>query len=393
MKTILLGLLLAAPSFAATLAFDDIGARVNKANPELRAARWMIAEARARQLGAGRLQNPELEIQMSDGRRGDRAMQAMVMQRFPLTGRLHLEKAVTGTAIAAAEAEVADKRRMLVAEAEAMALKVQALRRRIEIAESRAKLADELAAVATARVAADGASLQASQLRLDAVSQRTDIRMMDVEAAGMTEQLKGMLGVPVAEPLSLAGALPQSTPVPVASGVNQRADVRAARLRANAAEQAIGAAEARRYEDVGVGVGGEVARRDGMDDSMVMLKLSVPLPLWNKNEGEIAESKAMAGRAKDETAATLRKAQAESAAARAELDRMRPLVNELRDTILPMAQEQLTRTREAWVRDAANFDDLQRARDQLLKVETSIADAQRDYHIALARWRAATSNF
>lgn len=393
MKILLLGLLATASACAATVSFDDIGARVNAANPELRAARWVIAEARARHLGAGRLQNPELEIEARSGGRGNQSLEAMVMQRFPVTSRLRLEKAATGLAIAAAEAEVADKRRMLVADAEGMALQVQALRRRIEIAESRAKVADELAAVASARVAADGASLQASQLRLDAASQRSEIRMLDAEAAAMNEQLKGVLGVPVGESLKLTGTLPQSLPAPAASSVANRADVRAARIRSAVAGRVIGVAEAKRYDDVGVGIGGEVSRQDRMDESMAMLKLSVPLPLWNRNEGDIAEAKAMAGRAGDEVAAALRKAQTEAAAARAEMERLRPLVREFREQLLPMAQDQLARTREAWVRDAANFDDLQRARDQLLKVETSVADALRNYHLALTRWRAATSNF
>ena len=89
---------------------------------------------------------------------------------------------------------------------------------------------------------------------------------------------------------------------------------------------------------------------------------------------------------------TVRKAEAEARAAATEMDHLRPLVVELREQVLPLAKRQVDQTRAAWGNGKARYDDLLRARDQWLRVETAVSNALRDYHLALVRWRAATSN-
>ena len=383
---------------AAEISLDGIAARVEAGNPALRAARWLVEEARGGHLGAGRLMNPELEAEfkaMSRGQPG--GVEMMLMQKFPLTGRLRLEKQATGAMIREAEAEVRDRRRMLVAEAEAIALRILASRRQIEIASRQAAVAEEWANVAAARVASDETALESGQMRLDATMQRSEIRELESEAAAMGEELKGMLGIPVAENLRLTGTLPETLPRAAAGAVTGRPDVAAARWRATAAAHEENLAQAKRYDDVGVGLTGKYDRVNDdfgkpMRDAMLGVRLSLPIPLWNRNEGEVVTKKAAHARAAAEVDATVRKAEAEARAAATEMDHLRPLVVELREQVLPLAKRQVDQTRAAWGNGKARYDDLLRARDQWLRVETAVSNALRDYHLALVRWRAATSN-
>ena len=181
---------------AGEITLASVPRQVAKANPELTAARFMIEEARGRYLGSGRRMNPEIEVtgrRMTEGREG--GFSVGLMQKFPVTARLRLEKAVTTAQIVAAEAEVADKQRILTAEAESMAVKILAMRAEISIAERQASLAEKLTEIATARAAANESAIDAAQMRLEARTQRNAIRRRQAGIAAMTEALKPMLGL------------------------------------------------------------------------------------------------------------------------------------------------------------------------------------------------------
>src|SRR5690349_5888709 len=83
-------------------------------NPTLAAARLRIEEARGRLQNSGRLSNPELEGSfMKSPNTPEHSIELGVMQRFPLTGRLRLERAVSRAELTAAEAEVQDEARKI----------------------------------------------------------------------------------------------------------------------------------------------------------------------------------------------------------------------------------------------------------------------------------------
>src|SRR4026208_58916 len=74
-------------------------------NLTLAAARLRIDEARGRLSQAGRFSNPEVELELNRNIRApEGAVGVTLMQKFPLTARLRLEKAVTRAELAAAEA-------------------------------------------------------------------------------------------------------------------------------------------------------------------------------------------------------------------------------------------------------------------------------------------------
>ncbi|HEX8309981.1 MAG TPA: hypothetical protein VF614_01610, partial [Chthoniobacteraceae bacterium] len=106
----ILGLVLTQAAYAANgvqLTVDNVAEYARQKSPQLSAARYRIEEARGRLEGAGRLTNPELEVEFAqDTRMPERVFAVAFMQRFPLTARLRLEKAVSAAQVAAAAAEV-----------------------------------------------------------------------------------------------------------------------------------------------------------------------------------------------------------------------------------------------------------------------------------------------
>ena len=385
------GLLASAP--AVTL--DNIERQVAAKNPDLVAARFMIDEAKGRHLGAGRLMNPEVEVNgrhMTVGREG--GLGVGVMQKFPVTARLRLEKAVTAAQIAAAEAEVADKQRMLVAEAEAMAVKIIAMHAEVGIQASQATLAEKLTEIATARAAANESAIDAGQMRLEARQQRNSIVKLQAEIAAMNESLKPMLGLAASDALEVTGSLPEAHAPGRATPGDARPDIQAALHRVNATGQSVDLAKAKKWEDISAGVMVDHART--MDEpmglrneTMIGVKVSIPLPFWNKNQGEIAEATAMRSRAEADVQALRLKAGGEVASAKKEMDRLLPFITENTTQLLPLARQQIERVREAYANNKASLQDLLRARDQLLMVEMDRVKALRDFHLAKVRWKAA----
>jgi outer membrane protein, heavy metal efflux system len=380
---------------AGEVTLASVPQQISRANPDLRAARFMSEEARARHLGAGRLMNPEIELsgrRMTEGREG--GISVGLMQKFPVTARLRLERAVTAAQIAAAEAEVADKQRMLVAEAEGMTIKILSMRAQIGIAENQAALADKMAELSTARAAANELAIEASQMRLEARLARTSIRRMQAEIAGMTESLKPMIGLRATEQLEVTGVLPPAGIPSSQRPGDDRPDIQAALHRVAAAGQSVNLAKAKKWEDLSGGIMVDRARSMDMpegleNETMVGVRLSIPLPFWNKNQGEVAEASAMQARAVAEVDALRLKAAGEAAAARKEMQRLLPFLTESTDQLLPLAKKQIELVRDAYSNNKASVQDVLRARDRLFMVEMNITEALRDFHLARVRLKAA----
>ena len=80
---------------ALVVSLKSIPDRVSKQNPSLAAARYRIAEAQGRHHQSGRRNNPELELDFAhNGYFNEGEINIGITQRFPVTNRLALEKAV-----------------------------------------------------------------------------------------------------------------------------------------------------------------------------------------------------------------------------------------------------------------------------------------------------------
>ena len=110
---------------------ESVGARIRAQNPDLAAARLRIQEAVGRLNQSGRLTNPDLETSFEhDSTFREGKFEVGFSQRFPVTGRLRLEKELSATELKAAEAEVREVERQLSASAKGLVVKVLATRQR-----------------------------------------------------------------------------------------------------------------------------------------------------------------------------------------------------------------------------------------------------------------------
>ncbi len=389
---------IAAGSGGLSLTLDGVDEQVRRHNPQLAAARLRIEEARGRLDSAGRLANPELDFEYAQNvRMPERGFRLEFMQRFPLTGRLRLEKAVSRSQLAAAEAEVRDAERRLAADARALAVKLLALRQQRAVRVKQIAASRELGDFMTRRVASGEASqVDAAQVQLERSQLDTALLLLDSEQAALLGELRPLLGVTAPAPVEIRGELPMPAGTPPGRvNMERRGDYQAAQHGASAARESAALTMANKWADIGVGLTAEHARTEdapqGFErDTMVGLKFSLPLPLWNANEGRIREANATAARAGKELDALAVQIRGEVAGARGEMAGLAKVVASIADDLIPQAVKIEEQRRNSYGIGQSAFTEVVRARGGRFELEVQLVTALRDYHLARTRYLAAT---
>jgi len=375
---------------------NSIGDRVRSQNPDLGAARLRIGEALGRHVQSGRLSNPELNIDLShDPRFRERGAQVGFSQRFPITNRLTIEKRVSAIELKAAEAEVREVERGIVAEARQGVVRVLATRQRRTLVEKQIELSNEFSNyLGEAAKKGEGSSLDAGQARLEASSLALEQRQLAASEVAEIGALKPFLGVRPGEPLYVSGPLPEPIVPKADADPTKRPDYQAAVLNAQAAQQSIELERVKKYDDVSAGVFAGANRTEdapnGYDtEGLVGVRLSIPLPLWNKNEGAVMEARARSERMEKEASALSRTIRLEAGSAKAEMEEWAKLLSEVGGELLPQAEAQAKAAEDAFRQGQGEIQTVFRAREKRVQLAGARLDALREFHLARVRYESA----
>lgn len=287
----------AAPPGALDLRAALVTARAR--NADLAAARARVAEARGELTGASVLlrENPELELGAgprwadAPGSRRHVGREAALSQRLEVAGQRGHRMDRSSAEVAAAEAEAAAAERTLELAVATAFFRALGAQERERIAVEHERLALELLEIARARDergAASPVELNAARVRAAEASRR--LLRARAEEEGSRARLAPLLGLVPATPLALAGGLPGPGALPpgIEAGVDRRPEVRAAARRLEAARAAASLASAVAWPDVRVG-----ARWSTEEASRTLLgTVSIPIPLFQRNQGERERSRA-----------------------------------------------------------------------------------------------------
>lgn len=393
----LLGALAAqAGSSGLIVTFENIPNRIRRDNPELAAARFRIAEARGHLRQAGRLPNPELGVGLEHNHRfQEGSFEFELSQRFPVTDRLLREKTISALEVRTAEAEVTEVERQLVASARSTLVEVLALRQQRQLRQEQAAVAKALVEfVSKAAEAGELSAIDAGQARLDAARYPAEIRQLTAQEVAALGSLKPLLGMKTNEVLNVTGSLPPATLPDDEIDLARRPDYQARQLAAQAAREGVSLEEARRYEDIEAGLAAGLERSEDAPEGfetegIVGLRLKVALPFWDKNEGNIEAAKARAERHQHEIKALAHQIRHEADAARREMAEWNKMINEISDSLLPLAAEQAAQSQTAYRDGFADLQTVLRAREQELQLAASQIEALRNFHLARIRFEAA----
>ncbi|MDP4848297.1 MAG: TolC family protein, partial [Akkermansiaceae bacterium] len=129
---------------------------------------------------------------------------------------------------------------------------------------------------------------------------------------------------------------------------------------------------------------------DGLEnEGIIGFKLSIPLPFWNDNQGNIDAATAIRNRKEREVAALQRDIMHESATAVAEMRQWGALISELNDKLLPLAKEQTDLLEKAYLQGQGDLQAVLTSREQTLDLQASRLDAMREFQLARIRYQAS----
>jgi len=390
--------LMAEPAVIVTL--TTVSDRVRSQNPDLAAARFRIKEALGRLNQSGRLTNPDLETSLEHNPRfREGKLEIGFSQRFPLTQRLRLEKEASATELKAAEAEVRDVERRLIADARTAIVNVLSIRQRRQLLKEQTELSNSFAGFLTeAAGKGEASSLDAGMAKLEAASIITELKQLDAEEAAMAGTLKPLLGMQPGSAMSIGGSLGEPIVPRGSLDPSARPDLQAAQWEAKAAGQGVILEQARRYDDVEAGVFAAGERTEDApegyeNEALVGFRLKVALPFWNKNEGAIQEAEARKSRKAKEASALSRAIRLDAEAARKEMEQWAKLVIELRSSLQPLADEQAKLSEEAFRNGQGEIQTVFRSREKSLQLAGARIDALRQFHLARVRYETALATY
>lgn len=374
---------------------DGVVREALEKNPEMQAARNRIAEAEARARTIGRLVNPELDMEIAGGRDAEGRVELGIMQRFPLTSRLRLERVLSGMDIEIARAEIRNQERLLETSVRSAFYELVFVRaaqtmghKQVDVAKIFAKLLNEGAKEGF------GSMLDGQQAELVASILQTQIELLATDEVRALGRLNSLLGRPAEGVLLINEKLNFPNQVPAQRGLGTRADLQLAELLVQAGAKHISLAQASRWEDVGVGIFVEGERftdePEGIEPEVLAgVRFSIPLPIWQNGEGKVAEKSALHKRLEQELAGLQQSASNEVAMTYRVLTIRHRVARELTDKMVPLAQQQVETAEAAYQRGELAIENVFRARERVVETESAALEARKNYFLSYVEWQAA----
>lgn len=355
------------------------------AQPALRAAAHEVAANEAAAGDAGRFPNPELDYLREGQRAGTRTTTVQIRQPIELGGKRRARVALAEGAVALARTELAARRQDLRADAIAGFYALLIAQEREVLAHSLVELARRGADVAARRVAAGKSSpIDATRARLAVVDASSELGRASGEVAIARTTLAALTGLP-AETLTLASRGADKPPAVKPLAALQAAlggSLAVQRARGQLAAQAaqVEVERAARMPDVTVSVGSQ--RDEELGRRQAVVGLSLPLPLFNRNQGKLGAALRRMDGAQDELAAVQASAAAELAGLHTRYEVARNEAASLREEVLPAARSAHALTLKGFEYGKFSFLDV-------LDAQRSLFQAQaRHWNVLLEAWRA-----
>jgi cobalt-zinc-cadmium efflux system outer membrane protein len=372
---------------AGPLSLDAALALAFQANAELRAAAHELEAVDAAVIQAGVLPNPDLATLIEDTRRETRSTTLQLNQPIELGGKRAARVEAAERARDAAGADLAARRSKIRAGLIAAFFDTLIAQERVRLAGESAELARRGTAAAARRVAAGKVSpVEETKARVAEAGVKVELAQAASALRSARQRLAAFWGNPSprfaaalgqAETLPVAGHPDDLVPRLDATPLMRRAGLEVERRRALSDVE-----RARRIPDVTVSLG--VKRDEQLGRNQAIVGLSIPLPLFNRNQGNVAEALRREDKARDELAATRIRLQNEAAQAWERLETARSEAATLAGEVLPGAQAALAAATKGFELGKFGFLDVLDAQRTLFQARSQHLRALAEAHRARA---------
>jgi outer membrane protein, heavy metal efflux system len=392
------------------LSANELITRALASNQELAAARLEIDRARARVQQAGLRPNPTLDFEQTNGvfnSPGERVMTVGVSVPLELGGKRTRRLNLAQAELEVAQAEVAERERRLAAEVRAAYVEAMAAQRELNITEGLNRLDTQTVRVVEVRVKeGDAAPLEANLLRVEVDRLRARRALLEGRLQAALLKIKILAGIAPTDALQVREELaqpllrepPAALDAAIEIALRTRPDVRMARLMEEAATAGLKLAQAQARPDIIVSARYGTSQNSFDEtpigfltdrDKLFTVGVSIPLPLFNRNQGAKAEAVttiAQAQRRREFVEAVVR---SEISSALARYKAAQASLATFEQGVIVRSNENIRAIRIAYDVGAFRVTDLIAEQRRLLDAQREYTEALTERYRALADFQAA----
>ncbi|WLH91116.1 TolC family protein [Pseudomonas sp. FP453] len=347
-------------------------------NPDLAAAQWEIDIAQGGRQQAGLIPNPVLSVDAEDTRRDTRTTGVKLSQTLELGGKRGARIDVATRAQDAAALTLEQRRNTLRADVIDSYYSALRAQERLDLAQRSLALAERGLVVANARVTAGKTSpVEATRAQVQLSEIRLELNRAQMGLTDAYRRLAASTGSATVEFQAVATqGLPQLPAAQLLARLEQTAELRLAELQILQGEASVGLEKAQRIPDLDVSIGSQYDA--GARERVNLVGVSMPLPLFNRNQGNVLAASRRADQARDLRNATELRLRTET---RQALDLWQTANSEVRafnQQILPAAQSAVDSATRGFEMGKFNFLDVLDAQRTLIAARTQylVATAQ-----------------
>ena len=373
--------LLTSPLFAATaqmLTMDQALETAFANNPDLAAAQWETGIAQGERQQAGLIPNPEVSWEAEDTRRNSRTTTVMINQPIELGGKRGARIEVASRAQDAAGIELERKRNVLRADVIQAFYSSSTAQQRLLLSRQSLELAERGLRVAQGRIKSGKSSpVEGTRAEVQLSEVRLELRRAERDEASAYQRLAQVMGAPLPAFVSVGDPGRSMPTVPDSSlllnRIGETAELRLAKLQIDQREASLGLEKAQRIPDLTVSIGSQYDERER--ERVNVVGLSMPIPLFNRNQGNVLAAARRTDQARDLRNASELRLRTEIQTTLDQWMTANTEVASFNQTILPAAQSAVDTATRGFEMGKFNFLDVLDAQRTLISARTQYIQA------------------
>lgn len=310
-------------------------------NPDLAAAALEVGANEGIRQQAGAYPNPELSYLQEDTQRATRTVTLQLNQPIELGGKRGARVAAAERGYAIATEDLAARRLAVRAAVTASYFDALAAQERVRVADEALELAGRATRAAALRVKAGKvAPIEETKARVAEAGVQVDANQARSELRGAQARLAALLGQGQPRALVLDGRLDALPTAPTLEDMQRQVEnapaLRRARLEIERRMALTELEKARRIPDLTVSLGAK--REEALGRNQAIVGVSIPLPLFDRNQGNLLEALRREDKAREELKSAQLQVSADAVQARERLESARTQAGSLATQVLPGAQ-------------------------------------------------------
>ncbi|WP_017341676.1 MULTISPECIES: TolC family protein [Pseudomonas] len=373
--------LLTSPLFAATaqmLTMDQALETAFANNPDLAAAQWETGIAQGERQQAGLIPNPEVSWEAEDTRRNSRTTTVMINQPIELGGKRGARIEVASRAQDAAGIELDRKRNVLRADVIQAFYSSSTAQQRLLLSRQSLELAERGLRVAQGRIKSGKSSpVEGTRAEVQLSEVRLELRRAERDEASAYQRLAQVMGAPLPAFVSVGDPGRSMPTVPDSSlllnRIGETAELRLAKLQIDQREASLGLEKAQRIPDLTVSIGSQYDERER--ERVNVVGLSMPIPLFNRNQGNVLAAARRTDQARDLRNASELRLRTEIQTTLDQWMTANTEVASFNQTILPAAKSAVDTATRGFEMGKFNFLDVLDAQRTLISARTQYIQA------------------